>query len=178
MAQILKNQFTRAVSKDNRVKELLKSIRKDAKSTVASDLVQEALREHKQKRTRKARPSRVLADSKNEVVKIETNNLQVRSRLAEIKTDLLERHRTLSQLIDATDAYVRNAHASALGKQATTEKAKDSLMYHTLMPAYILLGDYAKAEEIIDVLIADMDQGSYSLNRVVNALQIDARDRV
>ena len=81
-------------------------------------------------------------------------------------------------MIDATDAYVRNTHTSALVKQATTEKAKDSLMYHTLMPAYMLLAEYAKAEEIIDVLITDMDQGSYMQNRIIQALQLDARDRI
>ena len=72
MAQIVGKQFARTVAKDARVKELLKSVKDESKSTDVRELVDEALREHKQKRTRKTRASRVLSEAKREVVRIET----------------------------------------------------------------------------------------------------------
>jgi hypothetical protein len=96
-----------------------------------------------------------------------------RSRLTEISMQCYKAENTLSEALDPLRSYLLMTYSADLGFVRTKDE-RSQLVNMALAPFLSYVGKVSQVREMANMVIKDIDQGAYSLQRLVAAYQLKA----
>lgn len=96
-----------------------------------------------------------------------------RSRLTEISMSCYKAENTLTEALDPLRMYLLTAYAEDL-KFARTKEERTQIINMALAPFLKFIANTTQVRTLADMVISDIDRGSWSLRLLVNAFQLKA----
>ena len=142
------------------------------------ELVDEVLAMHVKRRVRKMTAENILADSQFELIEANAQNQAFRSRLTQIHARLFIAACDLDDLIDSFWKWCQAEFAGLwLENQLKSQDARWSYVANIIARQQKRRTRINAAIDVCKIFLDDYDAAGYSLMRINNTLQINARDR-
>lgn len=121
-----------------------------------------------------SRPSRDLHKHKPTVTKLyeaDTVDLKARSRLTEMKADLVRNSEILEDVLGELEKHIMTKYADELSEWSN-QPSRRAAVEKILAPGITVLENLKSCDSVLDLYIRDIDQASYRISNSINLLKL------
>ena len=163
---------------DEEVLKLNKAISNGEYSIDVAGLVNEIKILHSSRQMRNIKPKEVLRSAQKALITGVMEDSAFRSRLIEIQVLCLEKQMGLEYHIENLKEYVTVKYQKKLKSNYSTVGDRNAVLSNITEKAEKLAAEISKVTELANLVIGDIDQSGWSVQRTTNVLQLSvARER-
>jgi hypothetical protein len=169
-------RFTEVAAADKRVKALLKALRQGAYHIDLEGLEREIDSLHLTRMIRTLKTEEVITSFQKKFITAALQHQAFRSRLVEIKVKCFRVGARLEEHIGVVRSYLGITYPNSLSKYRTVAERKAAI--NTILEEPMtFLSKLALKDKELEQIIKDLDQTSFSLKHIMDAMQINHVDK-
>jgi hypothetical protein len=159
-----------------RADQQLKSFLRDCKNGIYNVDVKKIKHEinnlHRSRLSRQLKSRTVKRRFKEQILETEIQSMSYRSRIVEMKLTCVDILFELDKYLSILKKYLKTEYAGELKKVGGTQAERDAFLDNMMSRAIINKKDLENTITYADIVIADIDAVSWSVQRMVNAVQV------
>ena len=163
------------LKKDEHLKKFMSAVSSGVYSVDFEALQREIESLHIGRKLRVLTHKEVISQTQKQLITASLQEQAARSRLVGIKITCKELRDRLNLRYGAVESYLYSTYAEELNKVAKTIANKQNVIYMVMSKANDISTRLSQLEETADMVISDIDQGSFTLQRILNTLDITAK---
>lgn len=141
-------------------------------------LIQELSSLHSSRASPKLKTQVVIRDSVHEIVNSSVDEIATRSRCTTIKLTVLQAKLKVESLHKHLSKYLLSKHAVSLKKAGDTTITAQRATVDVYLRLFIEARDSLEnLMKLVDIVLEDIDQTSFGLSRIKDAIELAAKDR-
>lgn len=178
MTVIRDSKFLEIAQSNQWVKKALARIGTGAYAIETQELITELHELHEKRVFRSYKTKEVLGAAQAKLVRASIQEASFRSRAVAIKMECFKVSELLQTDLDATTRYLGTKYADLLAQEFRSVDDRKAAIKHVLEGLHQLARGLKTVMDSADMLIDDIDQSGFSLQRVLGAMQLSfSRER-